>query len=309
VVEKEHPDFLWLDGEIIPWDEATVHITALGWGGIASVYEGIRAYRHPHTDTLYIFRLDDHLARFADSMKLMRMDPAFSPPDLKETILALLKANEIREDAYIRPFAFFEEVYLFYPSPKMAPTHILVTTRPFGSRLKTGYKVHCRISSWTRISDNVMPPRAKAVANYQNSWLATTEAGLDGYGGAILLTDRGKVSEGPGACVMLVREDKVITPPVTSGILESVTRSTLIELLGEVLGVQVVEREVDRTELYVAQEVFFCGTGEEISPIVSVDRLPVGDGEVGALTQKVIDLYHDLLRGVDERYPEWRAPV
>ncbi len=309
MVEKGHPDFLWLDGQIIPWDEATVHITALEWGAIASVYEGLRAYRHPHTGTLYLFRLDDHLARFANSMKMMRMDPAFSLQDLKEAILALLRANKIKEDAYIRPFAFFEELYLFRPSPKMAPTHILITARPLGSHLKTGYKVHCRISSWTRISDNVMPPRAKAVANYQNSWLATTEAGLDGYGGAILLTERGKVSEGPGACLMLVREGKVITPSVTSGILESITRLTLIRLLSEVLGMEVVEREVDRTEIYVAQEAFFCGTGEEISPILSVDRLPVGDGEVGLLTKKVIDLYHDLVRGVDERYPEWRTPV
>jgi len=309
VVEKEPPDFLWLDGQIIPWDEATVHITALEWGGVASVYEGLRAYRHPHTGTLYLFRLDDHLARFADSMKMMRMDPSFSPQDLKEAILALLQANNIRKDAYIRPFAFFEELYLFHPSPKMAPTHILITARPSGSHLKAGYKLHCRVSSWTRISDNVMPPRAKAVANYQNSWLAITEAGLDGYGGAILLNERGKVSEGPGACLMLVRQDKVITPPVTSGILESITRLTLIKLLSEVLGMEVVEREVDRTELYVAQEAFFCGTGEEISPIVSVDRLPVGNGEMGPWTKKVIHLYHDIVRGIDERYPEWRTPV
>lgn len=309
MVEKEHPDFLWLDGQIIPWDEATVHITALEWGAIASVYEGLRAYRHPRTGTLYLFRVDDHLARFADSMKMMRMDPAFSPQDLKEAILALLLANKINDDAYIRPFAFFEKVHLFYPSPKMAATHILITARPLGSHLKIGHKVRCRISSWTRISDNVMPPRAKAVANYQNSWLATTEAGLDGYDSAILLNERGKVSEGPGACLMLVRQEKVITPPVTSGILESITRLTLIKLLSEILGMEVVEREVDRTELYVAQEAFFCGTGEEITPIVSVDRLPVGDGEVGPLTKKVIDLYHDLVRGIDERYPEWRTPV
>lgn len=192
----------------------------------------------------------------------------------------------------------------------MAPTHILITARPFGSHLKTGYEVHCRISSWARICDNIMPPRAKAVANYQkNSWLATTEAGLDAYGGAIPLTERGKVSEGPGASLMLGRQDKVITPPVTSGILESITRPTLIKLLSEVLGMEVVEREVDRTELYVAQEAFFCGTGEEITPIVSVDRLPVGDGEVGPFTKKVIDLYHDLVRGIDERCPEWRTPI
>ena len=309
MVEREHPDSLWLDGQIIPWDEATLHITALEWGAVASVYEGLRAYRHPRTGTLYLFRLDDHLAPFADSMKMMRMDPAFSPQDLKEAILALLRANNIKDDAYIWPFAFFEELYLFHPSPKMAPTHILITARLFGSHLKTGYEVHCRISSWARISDNIMPPRAKAVANYQNSWLATTEAGLDGCGGAILLTERGKVSEGPGASLMLVRQDKAITPPVTSGILESITRLTLIKLLSEVLGMEVVEREVDRTELYVAQEAFFCGTGEETTPIVSVDRLPVGNGEVAPLTKKVIDLYHDLVRGIDERYPEWRTPV
>ena len=132
---------------------------------------------------------------------------------------------------------------------------------------------------------------------------------MDGYGSAILLNERCKVSEGPGACLMLVRQDKVITPPVTSGILEGITRLTLIRLLREVLGMEVVEREVDRTELYVAQEAFFCGTAQEISAIVSVDRLPVGDGEAGPLTKNLIDLYHDLVRGIDERYPEWRTPV
>jgi branched-chain amino acid aminotransferase len=165
------------------------------------------------------------------------------------------------------------------------------------------------VSSWTRLGDNVMPPRIKASSNYLNSRYASEEAKRNGYDYAIILNSNGKVAEGPGACLMLIRGQKLITPAVTSGILESITREVMLQLARERLGLEVIEREVDRTELYVADEIFFCGTGAEIASVVSVDRLPVGTGAVGPYTRQMTDCYHDLVRGNDPGHPEWRTSV
>jgi len=309
MTNEEHPHYLWLDGELVPWQEATVHITALEWVGVGSVFEGIKAYRNEELGRAYVFRLDDHLARFADSMKLVELESRFSPRELKEAVVELLRANEVCQDTYIRPFAFASRGrYLSRGSPE-AVTCVLINLFPFESHLKTDDAVHCCVSSWTRISDNVMPPRIKAVANYWNSRLAGNEATRNGYDSAILLNERGKVAEGPGACLMLVRRGRVITPLVTAGILESITRDTLIHLFRQELEVEVVEREVDRTELYLAEEAFFCGTGAEVRPILSVDRFPVGDGQIGPLTRQIGALYHDVVRGIEGRYREWRTLV
>ena len=276
---------------------------------MGSVFEGIKAYRNEELGRAYVFRLDDHLARFADSMKLVELESRFSPRELKEAVVELLRANEVCQDTYIRPFAFASRGrYLSRGSPE-AVTCVLINLFPFESHLKTDDAVHCCVSSWTRISDNVMPPRIKAVANYWNSRLAGNEATRNGYDSAILLNERGKVAEGPGACLMLVRRGRVITPLVTAGILESITRDTLIHLFRQELGVEVVEREVDRTELYLAEEAFFCGTGAEVRPILSVDRFPVGDGQIGPLTRQIGALYHDVVRGIEGRYREWRTLV
>jgi branched-chain amino acid aminotransferase len=169
----------------------------------------------------------------------------------------------------------------------------------------------CRvcISSWTRIGDNILPPRVKAFSNYHNSRLATMEAKANGYDWPILLNDHHKLTEGPGACVALVRHGTVITPDLSSGVLESLTRDTLLKLLPEVLNIPVVEREVDRTELYVADEAFYMGTGWELLPVLEVDGLPVGNGRMGPVAISIDRMYHDLVRGIDPRHAEWRTPV
>jgi branched-chain amino acid aminotransferase len=165
------------------------------------------------------------------------------------------------------------------------------------------------VASWRRISDDTVPPRLKAGANYQNSRLAQTEAKVNGYDTAIILNHRGTVAEGPGACLMMVRNGKLITPPVTAGILESITRATLMELAGRDLAVEVMEREVDRTELYVADEVFMCGSGLEVLPITSVDRIAIGDGTRGPLTKRIQDVYFAAARGELPAYRHWLTPV
>jgi branched-chain amino acid aminotransferase len=177
------------------------------------------------------------------------------------------------------------------------------------SHLKSALTQTAKVSSWRRISEDVMPPRIKNLSNYRNSQLAGMEARLDGYDTAILLNHLGKVAEGPGACVMLVSGNQVITPDVNSGILESITRDALIVLAREVLGLEVVERSVDRTELYLADEVFTCGTAAEVTPIVAIDKYPVGRSEIGPVTHALETAFDDVLRGRDDRFAHWRTPV
>jgi len=308
MTELSHPCYIWFDGELVPWEKATIHITAMEWSGVSSVFEGIKAYRNEDLGRAYVFRLDAHMARFEDSMRLMRLGPQFSTQALTEELLKLLRANETTGDTYIRPYAFFGEGKWF-GSMADTPTHLLITTRSFETRLGTDRKLKACVSSWTRIMDNAMPPRVKAVANYQNSRLAATEANLNGFDTCILLNERHKVAEAPGACLMIIRDGVVITPPVTSGILESITRTTLIQLLRDELDVQVIEREMDRTELYLADEAFLCGTGAEVAPIISVDHYPVGDEDIGEITRELSTLYHDIVRGVTSDYAGWRTLV
>jgi branched-chain amino acid aminotransferase len=189
------------------------------------------------------------------------------------------------------------------------PHELLITNSPFTSTLKTGKTLTAAISSWTRISDNVMPPRVKSEANYRNSQLAANEARRNGYDEAIILNDRYKVAEAAWACVMMVKRGRIITPPVTAGLLESVTRFTMMTMADEQLNVSVEEREIDRTELYLADEVFLCGTGYEVAPVISVDRYQVGDGKIGPITNRLIDLYHDVVRGLDAPYDAWRTAI
>ncbi|MBI4789361.1 MAG: branched-chain amino acid transaminase [Chloroflexi bacterium] len=303
----DHPQFIWLDGKLTRWSEGTIHITTVGTAGVSSVFEGILAYWNESAQRLFVFQLDAHLARLAQSIRLMRMQQPFSTAEIKEGLLSLLRANECAGDTYIRPLAFVEST-LFGVTDQNAPRIVLNTT-PWASKLKGGKVAHACVSSWARLSDNVMPPRVKAASNYLNSRLAAEEARRNGYDAAILLNQNGKVAEAPGACVMIVRNGKIITPTVTSGILESITRATLIQLCREVLEIQVIEREVDRTELYVASEAFLCGTGAEIMPLASVDRFTLGDGGIGPITTQLENLYHDLVRGIDARYGEWRTEV
>ncbi|MBI4499231.1 MAG: branched-chain amino acid transaminase [Chloroflexi bacterium] len=303
------PAYLWHNGRLVPWQDATVHITQIGWTAISAVFEGIRGYWSNERQDLYLFRLDEHLKRLARSMKLMRMAPAVSAADLTSAMLDLLRANEFREDVYVQPLVYFAGGVPGYRAAYTQPTEVLITARPAPSALKTGRASHCCISSWVRLADHVMPPRAKALANYQNSRLVSTEARINGYDGGIMLNERGKVAEGAYACIFLVRDGVAVTPPATAGILESITRASLLEALPQVLGVPVEVREVDRTELYLADEVFLCGTLAEIDPVVSVDRYSVGTGEPGTVTRRLEDLYHGLVRGTDPRYPAWRIPV
>jgi branched-chain amino acid aminotransferase len=304
-----NPKYLWWNGRQMPWEDATIHVTDIGWSTVGAIFEGIRAYWNEDDQESYVFRLPEHMKRFEQSMKLVRLEQDYSTESLIESILELIRANEHREDIYIRPLAYRSGgggggFSGFDPSAS-----ILINTSPRPTHLKTGVKQHACISSWTRISDNVMPPRVKNISNYRNGQLATMEAQRNGYDVGLLLNDHGKVAEGPGACVMMVRDGKLITPGVTDSILESITRDALLQIAREDMGLEVIERPIDRTELYIADEAFMCGTAAEITPVVSVDRYELGDGDVGPVTRELEDIFLGVLRGTDSRHPDWRTPV
>ena len=306
---QESPKCLWRSGDLVEWEKATVHVSTVGWSAISAVFEGIRAYWNPDHKELYVFQLEAHLKRLFQSMKIMRMTSPHSKEELARAITALLRANEYRCDTYIQPLAYFREAVPGYLAVLEEPGEVVITARPSPSNLGESNVVHCNVSSWTRISDNVMPPRAKAIANYQNSRYVSTESRIDGYDFGIILNQDGKVAEATYACIYIIRDGVAITPPVTAGILESTTREVVKGLLEVEMGVRVIERDVDRTELYIADEAFICGTAVEVRPIASVDRYKMGSGEPGPLVTRLQELFHGIVRGVDNRHADWRTPV
>jgi len=298
---------IWWDGKITDWENATIHVTQIGTASVSSVFEGIRAYQNPDTRELSVFQLDAHLKRFLQSIRLVRLECDYSLQELHDALVSLVHENAPDRDVYIRPFAYAESTTFGTATSKLA--HVIMHVTDWDSKLKTDAVSHTTVSSWTRLSDNQMAPRVKASANYLNSRYASEEAKRNGYDHAILLTPQGKVAEGPGMCLMVVRDGKIITPAVTNGILESITRETVIQLAREALGVSVVERDMDRTELYTADEAFFCGTGIEVVPIVTIDRMKLGDGNPGEISKRMQSCYHDVVRGLEPRYAEWRTAV
>ncbi|MDQ3699288.1 MAG: aminotransferase class IV [Chloroflexota bacterium] len=302
------PKYLWMDGKLVPWAQATIHASLLGWSTMGAVFEGIKAYWSAAEGELYGWQFAEHYRRFADSMHLQRMRPAFTSEQLVAASADLLRANECREDTYVRPLAWHADA-TWFGHLEDSRTGIVITTAPFTSILGTGRATRACVSSWTRVGDNQLSPRVKCISNYQNSRLALLEATLNGYDQPILLNSVGKVTEGPASCIFIVRDGVTITPSLTSGVLESITRTVVLRFCRDELGLPTQEREVDRTELYIADEVFFCGTGAEITPVASVDHYRVGDGGVGPLTGRIERLFHDVVRGRHAGYAFWRSPL
>ncbi len=304
----EHPTYLWWNGKQTNWEDATVHVTSIGWSSVGAVFEGIRGYWNDDQEELFIFRLTEHMDRFMRSMKLMRMEPQWDRDTLIEACVNLARENDCRRDTYIRPLAYFGS------STRGAfrgggDTDILITTNPNPSHLTTGIIQTAGVSSYRRINEDVMPPRVKNLSNYRNSQLASTEARLNGYDTALILNPQGHVTEGPGACFFFVRDNVVVTPDLTSGILESITRDAFITLCRESLGLEVQERIVDRTEVYVADEAFFAGTAAEVTPVSMIDHHKLGTGEIGPVTRKLDALFNDVVRGKTPEREAWRTPV
>lgn len=306
---SEHPRYLWWNGELVAWQDAKVHVTDLAWSATGAVFEGIRAYWNDQREELYVFRLREHMQRLKDSSKMVRLPIDASVDELIELTVDLLRKNESREDTYIFPLVYFGAAQTKRADPSSLKGDLVVHTTPRSSHLGTGLEQRAKISSWTRISDNVMPPRVKNISNYRNGQLATYEVKLDGYDVALLLGPDGKVAEAPGACVMFVKNNQLVTPDPASGILESITRDAIMTLAREELGMPVIERRVDRTELYTAEEIFLCGTMAEVTPIVEIDRFQIGKGGIGPVTMELERLFTQVVRSQEPKRANWRTMV
>jgi len=302
------PPYAWQNGRIVAWDECVVHARSQGafWG--ANVFEGVRAYVNPDDGRSYSFRVQDHLARLRRSMKSLHMEIAHTDAELAQACSDLVLANDFGVDVHVCVVAYFDVGPNFDPLAHTTSTGVHITSTPVPRSPAHERGVAAAVSSWRRISDDAMPPRIKAGANYHNSRLAQHEAVRNGFDTTLLLNQRGTVSEAPGSCVVMVRDGQLVTPPGTSGVLEGITVATMAELAAEHLGKTLHRREIDRTELYAADELFLCGTMTELLPITSVDRIPVGDGVRGPVTHALQDHYDDIVRNRVSR-SGWCTPV
>jgi branched-chain amino acid aminotransferase len=296
---------LYFNGRFLPYGEAKIPVLSAAVKYGAVVFEGVRAYWNATQGELYVFRLKEHVDRLLDSLRIMRMEHSFTYDELAGSILETLRRNEVRTDVHVRQMAYVEADGNIDAT---GPVGLVVDARPY--KLAPDRGVRACVSSWARISDGVMPPRVKCAANYQNGRLAMLEAKANGYDDALLLHARGKLAEATGSCCFILRRGTTITPPVTADILESVTRATVLDLCRSELGIPTETREIDRTELYVAEEAFLCGSGWEIAPIVSIDKLPVGDGVApGPITRRIQQCYFAVVRGEKPAYAQWLTPV
>lgn len=295
-----------LNNRLLEKSEAVVNIDTVAFKYGAMVFEGLRAYWNDQTQQLNVFRLDDHARRLEKSVRVMRMETELIAQDYSAAVLRALQLNDVRTTSHIRQMVFVDGPgQAFVAGPV---SHAVIVTPKGGWFDGKEFGIHSCFSSWQRISDNAIPPRVKCAANYQNARLALMQAHLDGYDSALLLNAAGKVSEEPRGCVFLCRDGEVMTPTVSSDILESITRATLIQLFREVHGVEVIEREINRTEFYVADEAFICGSGLEVAPILSIDHFPLGKGKAGELTLAIRDTYMKATRGEMSEYRDWVTP-
>ncbi len=298
----QHERFIVMNGEAVPYADARIHVLAPAITYAATVFEGIRAYWDAERGTMWIFRLDDHLKRLQQSMKIMRYGTSFDRQRMAADVRTAIRVNELREDIHLRVLAMIEGVPNITTSGTVT---YAVTAGPYPPSKWIDKGLAIGVSSWQRVHDGASPPRVKATSNYANGRLAMIEAQVDGYDAALMLTRDGKVSEAPVAAFFMVKDGVAHTPLTTDAILESITRDTLIRLFRAELGVEVVERQIDRSELYGADEMFLCGSGWEIAPIASVDRLPVGDGSIGPITRSIRTLYRQVVTGRNDTYMGW----
>jgi len=297
--------FVWFDGKYVPIEKANVPVTthAIHYG--TSIFEGIRAYWN--SKNLHIFRLDEHINRFRNSGKYYSISLNFSDKEIKNAIVNLCKKNKMKKSCYIRPFYFVGQYGINLHVTEKAPTQVAVFMFPFGDLFnKKG--ITAGVSSWRKFSGSSIPPQAKMGGNYLNSILATQESKRNGYDEAILLDKFGNVSEAPGENIFLIINNEIITPPTSSSALKGITRDSVFKL-AEDRDYKVGEREITRSELYIADEIFLSGTAAELTPIIKVDDLKIGNGKVGKITKELMSDYTDVVMNRNERYSSWLTAV
>lgn len=302
------PIHAYFKGKIVPYSEAKVGVLthALNYG--TAVFAGIRAYWNDEEQQLFIFRPVDHFRRFLNSAKIMMMELNHTPDSLTQIVVELLRADGHRCDVYIRPLAFKADEGIGVKLHDLTD-ELAIVAIPFQRYLANDTNAHVTISSWRRVDDNMIPARGKISGAYVNSALAKSEAVKAGFDEALVLNQDGHLSEASAMNIFMLRDGVLITPPITDNILEGITRRSVIEFARQELNIPVVERSIDRTEVYICDELFFTGTAAQITAITRVDHRPVGSGQMGPVTAQLRKLFDDVVRGRVPKYRHWNVPV
>ncbi len=295
-------------GEFVPLRDANINVMTHGFNYGTAVFEGIRAYWNAEEEQLFALELVPHYERIRASARLLMMEVRQSPQELAEITVELLRRDGLREDVYLRPIVYKSSETIGVRLHNL-DADITIFGVPFGQYIDTEGGIRAQVSTWRRTDDNAIPARGKITGAYVNGALAKSEAQLNGFDEAILLNADGHVSEGSAENLFIVKNGVLVTPPATDNILEGITRRRLMEVARSDFGMDVVERSIDRTELYGADEVFLCGTGAQISPVIEIDRRMIGNGRPGPVTRDLTRTYFDAVRGRTPAYRDWLTPV
>lgn len=298
---------IWFKGEILNVNNAKINILSPTSQFGLNVFEGIPCYWNDEERQLYAFRLNDHYDRLLRSAKLIQIDCPYTKEDFEKALVDVIKANEYEENLSVRQTLFVDGIGSWGAD---GPTDMFVAPIP---RNKTSVEYNKKglnvcITSWRRINDETLSPRIKCGANYINSRVGQREALRNGFDTCLFLNEAGKVSEGPGSCFFMIKNETVITPQLTDNVLESITRNTVIKI-AESKGLPVIERIIDRTELYTCDEAFLCGSAMEITPVLSIDKYILGKGEMGKITQELQLIYLDVAKGKNDYFKNWVTPI
>ncbi len=300
--------YAYFQKQVVPLGEAKIGIMTHAFNYGTGVFEGIRGNYNADDDTIYLFRVEDHLKRLFLSAKICHINIEQSAEDIARLIREVVARSEIREDQNIRPLAYKSSEVLGVRVHNLEDD-LLIFVAPFGPYLDSDAGIRCQTSTWRRVEDTSIPARSKTTGGYLNSALAKTEANENGYDEAILLNQDGHVAEGSGENLLIVREGRLVTPSRSDNALEGITLRTVMELAKTELGVETEFRSIDRSELYVADEVLMTGTAAHVTPIIEVDRRRVANGEIGPVTKRLQEIYFAAIYGRSPKYARWCTPV
>jgi branched-chain amino acid aminotransferase len=308
VAQQGKPKYAYFEGKIVPIEEAKISVMTHAFNYGTGVFGGLRGYWNADEEQLFIFRSNDHFERFIQSASILRIQLPHSPAEFTSILCDLLRAEGFRENCYIRPLA--------YKSSEMIGVRLhdvddafTMFAMPFGLYVENDEGAHVGFSGWRRVNDNAIPARGKITGAYANSALIKSDAVLAGYDEALVLTEEGHLSEASAANIFVIRKGVVYTPPVQSDVLEGIVRRSAIELMRNELGLDVVERNIDHSEVYVSDEVFLTGTGVQVTAVTKVEHRPIGDGKMGPVTRQLRDLFFDVVAGRVPKYRDWLTPV
>jgi branched-chain amino acid aminotransferase len=297
----------YFEGEFVRLRDAKVSIMTHAFMYGTAVFEGIRAYWNADQGQLYALKVREHVERIRNSCKVMMREPVPSVDQLTGLVVEVLRRNGWQEDVYVRP-SFYKSTLAIGVKLHGLQHELYILTVPFGNYVDVDNGIRIGTVSWRRTSDTSIPSRAKIVGSDVNPAFAKSEAMLNGFDEALVLTEQGHASEGSAENLFMIRDGVLITPPVVDDILEGITRQGIMEMATD-MGIEVVERSIDRSELYIADEIFLCGTGAQLSPVIEVDHRKVGSGEIGPMTGQLKDRYFDIVRGRVPEYSHWVTPI